>query len=137
VLTTYAYVRSGGEEQTGSSSRADGSHELYKEIWNAQVLPKVQIFAWKLSQEGLVTQCNRKIRTLMEDVTCRICGVEDESDHHAVVKCTKAATLRFQLRQYWRLSDEEQLRQTGPDWLLLLLNSVDAEVKAYILLLFW
>jgi hypothetical protein len=101
------------------------------------VSSKVRIFAWKLSQECLATQCNRKIHTLTENVTCRICGVKDESDHHAVVKCTKAVSLRFQLRQYWRLPDEEQLCWNGPHWLLLLLNSVDAEVKAYILLLFW
>jgi hypothetical protein len=39
--------------QTGSSSRPDGSSKLYQEIWSAKVPPKVRIFAWKLSQDGL------------------------------------------------------------------------------------
>jgi hypothetical protein len=49
----------------------------------------VEIFAWRLSQDGLSMQCNRKQRKLARISTCEICGTEEESSHHAVVRCTK------------------------------------------------
>jgi hypothetical protein len=45
--------------------------------------------------------------------------------------------LQYELRKYWILSDEEQFWFIGLDWLLVLLSSVDAEVKAEIVLLLW
>jgi hypothetical protein len=41
------------------------------------------------------------------------------------------------MRNHWLLLGEEQLRYTGPDWLMILLSSVNEEVKAKILLLLW
>jgi hypothetical protein len=46
-----------------------------------------------------------------------------------VVRCTKAAALRYEMRQHWSLPDEQQL--------LLLLSSLDGETKAKTLLLLW
>jgi ribonuclease HI len=46
-------------------------------------------------------------------------------------------SMRHEMRRHWFLLDEKQFRCTGPDWLLLLLSSVDADGKANILLLFW
>jgi hypothetical protein len=74
----------------GSSSHADGGRSLYMEIWSANIPQKVRIFAWRLSQEGLVTQENRKRRTFVKNATCAICGQEDESGYHATIRCTKA-----------------------------------------------
>jgi hypothetical protein len=59
------------------------------------VPPKVHISAWKLSLDGLATQCNRKKRNLTEAATCHSCGCEDESGYHAIVQCTKAKVLRM------------------------------------------
>jgi hypothetical protein len=61
----------------------------------------------------------------------------EETGYHAVVTCTKAAALRHALRKNWELPMEEQLRWTGPDWLLLLPSSIRAEIKAKMLLLLW
>jgi NMD protein affecting ribosome stability and mRNA decay len=80
-----------------------------------KVPPNVCIFAWRLSQDGLATQANRKQRTLMREATCQICGREDESGYHAVVLCTKAAGLRYEMRKICLLLDELQFRYTGPD----------------------
>jgi hypothetical protein len=88
-------------------------------------------------QEGLATQLNRKRRTLTKDATCEICGHEEESAYHAVVRCIKPTALRCALREFWDLPDEKGFANTGPDWLLLLLNSVDARTKSRILLLLW
>jgi hypothetical protein len=82
------------ERVVGSSSRPDGSRRLYNEIWAAQVPPKVGVFAWRLSQKGLSTQCNRRCQKLTEDATCQICGAREESGHHALIQCTKERALR-------------------------------------------
>jgi hypothetical protein len=94
------------------AQRQEGS--LYNGIWAAQVPPKVRVFAWQLAQEGLAIQSNRKQRTLAEKATCQVCGVDDETGHHAVVRCTKAVSLRHALRDKWLLSDEEHFRYSGP-----------------------
>jgi hypothetical protein len=78
------------KEHEGSSSCPTGDKSMFKELWLAKVPPKVGIFAWKLDQEGLATDSNRKRRTLTQDGTCKICGVEEETGYHAVVRCTKA-----------------------------------------------
>jgi 5-methylcytosine-specific restriction endonuclease McrA len=119
----------------GSSSRPDGSRRLYNEFWSAQVPLKVRIFGWRLSQEGLSTQCNRKYRKLTEEATCQICGALEESGHHVVIQCTKARALRKEMHKLWELPGEEHFQNTEPDWLLLLLQKVNKVAGARILLL--
>jgi hypothetical protein len=46
--------------QPKETSHPDGARPLYNEIWSAKVPPKVRIFAWKLSHEGLATDSNWK-----------------------------------------------------------------------------
>jgi hypothetical protein len=43
----------------------EGSRPLHKEIWTANVPPEVHIFAWKLWQDGLATQENRRRHRLV------------------------------------------------------------------------
>jgi hypothetical protein len=100
------------------------------------VPPKVRVFAWCLSQDTLETQTNRKNRTLERDAVCQLCGREEESAYHAVVKCTKTVALRHEVRRLWSLLGELQFRYSGPDWLPQLLSTVDKEARAKILLLF-
>jgi hypothetical protein len=54
-----------------------------------------------------------------------------------VIRCPKATTLRHEMRSVWLLPKKEDFLYTGPDWLLLLLDQVDDEAAAYILLIFW
>jgi hypothetical protein len=69
--------------------------------------------------------------------TCTICGREDETRYHAVIRCPKAKALRRELRKHWALPDEDHFVCTGPDWLLVpLLSRLDAETKAKVLLFF-
>jgi hypothetical protein len=121
----------------GSSACADGRRSLHKEIWKTNVPQKVRIFAWRLSQEGLATQENRKRRTLVENARCTICGWEDESGYHATIRCTKAWALRLELRKHWMLPEEAKFTHTGPDWLQILLTQQKADMKAKILLMLW
>jgi hypothetical protein len=132
-----ALMEEHGETRGASSStHPDGSRPLYKTIWKAEVPPKVKIFAWKLAQDGLATNRNRKRHHLTGEATCQACGREEETVFHAMVQCTKARALRQELRQVWDLPNEHQLRHSGPDWLLLLLDSLDKRKIARTLLLF-
>jgi hypothetical protein len=125
------------QSSAGSSSRADGRRPGFNVIWSASVPLKVKIFAWRLSQEALVTQSDMKKRTLEEHATCQICGMEDETSYHAVVRCTQAVVLRHEMRVHWTLPDEQQFKFTGPNWLLHMLSLVDATARDNTLLLLW
>jgi hypothetical protein len=108
---------------------------MYVDIWTTKVPAKVLIFAWRLEQEGLATQVNRRMRKLEKEAKCQIYGKEDESGHHAVVRCTKALALRMEMRNHWRLPNKSQFQHAGPDWLHTLLSTLDKEATAKTLLL--
>jgi hypothetical protein len=122
--------------QASSSAQVDGSRSLYNVVWKADVPPKVRIFAWKLARESLATNNNWKHHHITKDATCQVCGREAKTGWHAIVQCTKARALRHELRQFWDLPNEHQLKHSGPDWLLLLLASLDGRTRARTLLLF-
>jgi hypothetical protein len=72
-----------------------------------------------------------------KNAKCQICGLEDESGYHAVVRCSMAVALRYELRNIWRLPEERRFSYTGPDWLLHLLASVDKDARDKTMLLLW
>jgi hypothetical protein len=121
----------------GQSCRPPGERDLWKIIWNAKVPPKVRVFAWKLATDTLGVQVLRYERNMEHLPTCQICGVEAETSHHAVMICTKAKALRQKMRDTWYLPDEEKLKFTGKDWVLILLNQVDTETRSKLMLLWW
>jgi hypothetical protein len=88
--------RSEGPE--ASSSGATDGRPLYKNLRNADVPPKVRIFAWKLATEGLATQDKRRKRGMVQYGICQVCGNGIETCHHAVVECTKIAALWKEMR---------------------------------------
>jgi hypothetical protein len=110
---------------------------MYNKIWSARVPPKVQVFTWRLSQEGSVTLTNRKSRGFERQATCQVCNREDESSYHAVVQCPMAVSLRKEMRKVWRLPNERKFSYKGPDWLLHLVSMLNDEDRAKTLLLLW
>lgn len=102
-------------------------------------LPKCRkrVFGWRLAREALATEKGRCRRTLTPLPTCTICGMEDEDGFHAVVRCTKARSLRDAVREVWELPKEDMFRYSGTRWLQVLLNSVNDDTRTKILLLFW
>jgi hypothetical protein len=65
--------------------------------------------------------------------------MEEELGYHAYCRemHAKVVALRYEMRKHWTLPNERQLRYTGPDWPVHLLNSVDSDARAKVLLLFW
>ena len=97
-----------------------------------------RIFAWKLIQEGLATKCNKKKRRIIHDAICDLCGQAEETEHHAVVRCTQAATRReAMIRESWNLPPESMLAFNGPEWLSLLIDRLDTQAAAQLVLIFW
>ncbi|XP_062232870.1 uncharacterized protein LOC133930222 [Phragmites australis] len=120
-----------------SSSAPDDQRKLWKVLWRTDVQPKVSVFAWRLAHDSLPTMRNKWRRTLESTGVCKICGHEVEDGHHATVRCSKAMALRLAVREYWELPDEFLLKYTGPDWLLVLLDSIPTKMKTNLLLVLW
>jgi hypothetical protein len=122
---------------TNTSRSSNGNRQVWKTIWDAKVPPKIKIFTWKLATEYLVVQKSRSRRIPNQLPTCQICGMAEEDDFHAVMECTTASALRWEMRRIWDLPNEQALTRTGDDWVLVLLNSLNEKTKAMIMFLWW
>jgi hypothetical protein len=58
-------------------------------------------------------------------------------DHHALIDCTVARALRFELRNVWSLPSEETFDTNGKEWLLHLLSKTPKDMRPKILFLLW
>jgi hypothetical protein len=79
-------------------------------IWKSNVPPKIRVFGWKLATNSLGVQATRCNRNMDFIPTCSICGMGEETSHHAMVKCIKAKSARQRLKESWRIPDDEKLR---------------------------
>ena len=124
--------------QNPSSSSSDpNDRSIWDLIWKAKVSGKVRIFGWRVATSTLATKENKWKRTLELDATCNICGNGTETEHHAVVMCTKSRALREAMRKVWNLPNENRFWYTGENWLRTVLHTENEEMHAKILLLFW
>jgi hypothetical protein len=123
--------------KAGGSSRPAGEREMWDVIWKANVLPKIRVFGWKLATNSLGVQATRCNRNMDMIPTCSICGMGDETSHHAMVECTKAKALRYRLSENWVLPEDGKLRDTGKDWALILLNQLDKTQRDKMLFIWW
>lgn len=96
-----------------------------------QCRPKC-IFSWRLAADKPPTRHNKWRRNLKIDNTCTICGAE--ASFQAAVFCTQARVLRDSMREFRQLPCEDRFVKTGPDLLLVLLDSTPKEQDALILL---
>jgi len=121
----------------GSSSRPDGARMIWKKFWALPIPQKVKIFAWRLIQKELATRDNKHARRLEEQNICEVCGMEVEDEHHAVIRCNLATSLRTEMRKVWLLPGEKALLNTGHEWLLELIDNLDGQSAGRLLLLLW
>jgi hypothetical protein len=92
-----------------TSSSANGDRKLWRGISNAQVPPKVKLFAWRVANACLPTRLNKFKRHLEKAATCELCGTEDEFEFHALIMCPQAHNLREPMRGSWELLEENSL----------------------------
>jgi len=68
---------------------------------------------------------------------CTICGAEEESEFHAVMRCPHATLLRNTMRERWSLPEEQYLKPTGPDWLLNVIGMSPPDTASQLILILW
>jgi hypothetical protein len=116
-----------GEGEVGSSSTTADGRKVWKALWSIQVPEKVKVFTWKVINNGIPTQANKCYRHIAPQATCEMCGHWREDCFHAYVQCPHAVDLRQAMREHWVLLAEEDLKFTGPEWLLVLMSRFSAE----------
>ncbi|CAL5097923.1 unnamed protein product [Urochloa decumbens] len=122
-----------GRDQSTSASSL--GRPVWREYWKIPIPHKVLNFGWRVSLDGLATQGNKKRRRFQVTGLCEICGMEEESMMHALVRCGHAHTLRQAMRKDWHLPDEEQWLSLTPENLIMKLTEVDTDTGARMLLL--
>jgi hypothetical protein len=124
-------------EPPSSSGSTNRDRDIWKVIWNTKAPPKVKKITWKLATNSLAVQANRARRIPNILPTCSICGMQDETGYHATMVCTKALALRQGLKKVWNLPPKSVLAQSGNDWVLVLLDRLDHEMRCKMMFLWW
>jgi ribonuclease HI len=143
VFTVRSAYRLAFEEQLraegrqATSSEPLGASPDWKCIWQCPVPHKVRIFAWKLAQNALATQSNMARRGMETPATCLICGVEEETTYHAMIKCPHARGLWDVMKEVWALPPDELLFEHNPDWFLHVITQIDVDQRARLLMILW
>jgi hypothetical protein len=87
-------------ERGQSSSEPDGARRVWELVWKAAVPPKVRIFAWHGATGSLAVRLGLHRHMPAIDPFCAICGMAVEDDHRALINCTVARALRYELRSF-------------------------------------
>jgi hypothetical protein len=140
VRSAYHLAISNHVENTAggaTSSRPDGKRPIWNLIWKSPMPQKMKIFAWKVVTGALATRGNMKWRHLETIGTCRLCGITDEDSFHALITCPSATKVWDCMRDVWSLPRNEEIKNSGQEWLFDLLSSVSEEVRNMIIMLTW
>jgi hypothetical protein len=139
VRSTYrlALMRATNMDELGSSSERGGERKVWLKIWKMPVLPKVRNFIWKMVQNRLPMNENRRYRHIADDASCELCYYGCEDTFHVIMDCPHAKALRMAMREVWALPTEERLHNVGPEWFLVLLDSCKEDVMANLATIMW
>lgn len=80
-----------------TSCSANKALPIWEKIWKAKSAPKILTFGWKALHDSIPVQANLIKRQLCAEGRCQMCGEEEETVMHALVKCPDAAMI-------WRTS---------------------------------
>lgn len=92
---------------------------------------KIKVHWWKLIHHGMATRLGKLCRKMEKLDICEICGAEDEDDYHAInggVTMWWRSGVRCE--EYGPFSVENHLSNSGPEWLLNVINMYDVDVCA-------
>uniref|UniRef100_A0A803NVI6 Autophagy-related protein n=1 Tax=Cannabis sativa TaxID=3483 RepID=A0A803NVI6_CANSA len=77
---------------TDNKERFASEDQIWKWIWEPGINPKISIFLWRILSEALPTK-SRLI--FLQDKTCSLCDLEEESTVHLFWKCSFAKAIWF------------------------------------------
>ncbi|XP_073351694.1 uncharacterized protein [Aegilops tauschii subsp. strangulata] len=139
VRSAYRFAMDEREHPLASaSSRApDGRRAIWKTIWGCPAPPKVRVFAWRLVSNSLAIWANKFTRNLELNDLCPLCGVEREDGFHAMCRCPRARDLWRAVARDWPLPDVDEVRYTGPEWLLGVLDQLPEISRMVLLMVLW
>ncbi|CAD6265721.1 unnamed protein product [Miscanthus lutarioriparius] len=123
--------------EIGSSSSSEQGRAVWKKVWSVKVPYKVNVFIWKIVNNGLPTRVNKKHRHLEQQDICQLCGSQGEDAYHAVISCPHAAAVRAAMRDHCSLPSEKDLIWSGPEWLLQIALNYCMEALTSFFLLLW
>ncbi|XP_060974235.1 uncharacterized protein LOC133039370 [Cannabis sativa] len=87
---------------TAIMDRIEPQEEVWKWIWKGGIHPRISVFLWRALSEAIPTK-NRL--HFLQDKTCNLCGVEDESACHTLWKCSFSKAIWFGCRLALKLED--------------------------------
>lgn len=60
---------------------------MWKKLWEIKVIPRIKMFLWRACTESLPTRVKLWQRKCMDDPRCILCGEEEESLNHLMLRC--------------------------------------------------
>jgi hypothetical protein len=76
-----------GYKQLLEDSGIPPKSAIWKEIWNPNSLPKINIFCWQLAHKKLLTGDNLNKRGFLGPFRCALCNNSLESSDHLFLHC--------------------------------------------------
>ena len=65
----------------------DGADQIWKKVWKADCIPKVNSFIWLLCHNKLLTAENLRKRGINGPSRCPLCNSDEESSNHLFLQC--------------------------------------------------
>ncbi|KAL5844514.1 hypothetical protein ACOSQ3_010566 [Xanthoceras sorbifolium] len=83
-------------------SNSSSDQNWWTRMWNLNIPPKVKIFIWRLCNKAIPSLSNLFCRKVVADCYCQRCGLDFETDGHAVWWCKEALEVWYKT-PFWCL----------------------------------
>ena len=115
----FVELQSASREKASASGKPNNT--VWKQLWDANVPPKVKMFGWRLLRNGLPVNSNLARRGMDVSRVCQRCGGGDETLEHMMMHCVESSRVWY--FSPLRLEPPEVGRGTFRDWVEFLLAS--------------
>ena len=96
-----------------------------------------KFFAWRVATNALAPMENKAKIKLEKSDMCTLCGVNREDTFHVFCRCPQARDLWNVMSKTWTMSALDNINNTGPDWLLHLLDQCTVDERLPVLMTMW